>query len=81
MADCPADCPVEGAALRPSGLLSKLGRDTETEQSRRFGLNPDGSIAYRSLTAGLSSTAEELMGAWYCLTRLRRTSAGLARCC
>jgi hypothetical protein len=35
----------EFAAARLDDLLTKQGRDEEAERLRRFGLNPDGSIA------------------------------------
>jgi hypothetical protein len=33
------------AVIPMQGLLAKQGRDVEAERLRRFGLNPDGSIA------------------------------------
>ena len=41
-----ADTGDEYAASRLAGLLTKQGRNEEAERLRRFGLNPDGSIAY-----------------------------------
>ena len=40
-----ADAGDEAAAVRLAGLLIKQGRSEEAERVRRFGLNPDGSIA------------------------------------
>ena len=39
------DAGDEAAAWQLPSLLSKQGRSEEAEQLRRFGLNPDGSIA------------------------------------
>jgi predicted negative regulator of RcsB-dependent stress response len=41
-----ADAGDEYAARELSGLLIKQGRREEAERLRRFGLNPDGSIAW-----------------------------------
>jgi len=40
-----ADAGDENAARRLADLLMKQGRGEEAERLRRFGLNPDGSIA------------------------------------
>ena len=41
-----ADNGDEAAASRLADLLIKQGRGEEAKRLRRFGLNPDGSIAY-----------------------------------
>jgi hypothetical protein len=40
-----ADAGNEDAASALPGLLAQQGRDEEADRLRRFGLNPDGSIA------------------------------------